>query len=149
LSEDRTTVPLSPEGARILAELVGNHWFETEVAAFQCAFALALAQGLSIDRPELRGATTKFNVGSLDPTVRDLVVRLDPDYAAKPFERATVLAEAGLRRLSSLLDEASDLAETLGISQFSHSRGPSLGAQPDDAEHELAEGRARNDASSI
>src|SRR5450756_1674109 len=66
LSEDRTTVPLSPEGARILAELVGNHWFETEVAAFQCAFALALAQGLSIDRPELRGATTKFNVGSLD-----------------------------------------------------------------------------------
>jgi hypothetical protein len=125
LTEDRTTIPLSPEGARILADLVGNQWFETEVAAFQCAFALALAQGLNIERSQLRGSTTKFNVGTLDPLVRDLVVRLDPDHATKPYERATVLAEAGLRRLAGVLDESSDLAETLGISQFSHGRGPS------------------------
>jgi hypothetical protein len=122
LTEDRTTIPLSPDGAKILADLVEAGWFETEVAAFQCAVALALAQGLDIDRSKLRGATTKFNVGTLDLLIRELVLRLDEQHNNRPYERATVLAEAGLRRLTALVDDGADAAEVLGIGSFEGDR---------------------------
>lgn len=107
---------LSSEGDRIVREMVAAGWFETEVAAFQTAVALALARNLDPpDRQEMGGTTTKYNVGSLDPRLRDLVLRFQGAETPRPFETANLLAEAGLRHLGRALANDVRLTEALGL----------------------------------
>ncbi len=116
LPEDRTTISLSEEGDRIIKALVEAGLFRSEVAAFEAATSLAIAEGLTIDRRELGTTTTKWNVGTLDSRFRDLVVEFAPSGGDRPYETATLLAEAGLRSFDAALEnEEEDLSTVLGI----------------------------------
>ena len=58
--------------------------------------------------------TTKFNVGTLDPQVRELVLEFS-SIGERPYETANQLAQAGLRYLGARLDEDFDLCAALGL----------------------------------
>jgi hypothetical protein len=109
---------LSAEGDHIIRELVDAKWYTTEVAAFEAAIAIAIGRGLGTEKRKLSAATTKFNVGSLDPRVRELVLTFRPDAGDRPYELANQLAEAGLQELGRVLREDADLSEVLDIAVF-------------------------------
>lgn len=115
MPDDQTTISLSDEGDRIVRELVERGWFSTQVAAFQAAVGVAIAHELTIDRSDLKNQTTKWNVGTLDPRLRDMIMEFGRDAAESPYETATILAEAGLRRLASVLDDEAQLASILRL----------------------------------
>lgn len=115
MTDDRTTVSLSQEADLALGSLVEEGWFATEITAYQAAVALALARGLSHERPRGGGSrTTKFNVGSLDSRIRDLVSRFGPT-GVPPIEASMGLAEAGLRAIRRTLDEEGSLTSAFGL----------------------------------
>lgn len=100
-----------------MRELVERGWFSTQVAAFQAAVGVAIAHGLSIGRGELKNQTTKWNVGTLDPRLREMIVEFGGDQADRAYETATMLAEAGLRRLGEVLDDEAQLASILRLDE--------------------------------
>ena len=116
MAEDRTTLALSADGFRILDELEADGWFSTQLAAYQAAIALALAKELPIpDRKELGKLETKFNVGSLDPRIREMVQRFYKGDVSRPYEVAQLLAEAGLREMDQARKSDIRLSDALGI----------------------------------
>ena len=138
MADDRATIRLSPVGHEILREVVAHGWYREELDAFQAAVAIGIARELEIDPAELRGSTTVFNVGSLDPMLRDIVLQLAPaDRARKPYEAATLYAEAGLRELKRALDGTISLSEALGIAP------PAAEVTGEETAPERAEGPAR------
>lgn len=114
---------LSEGAEEVVRRLVSSGWFATEVAAFQAAIAVALARDLTIDRSEMRGSTTtKFNRGTLDPLVVDLVSQFSSSVE-QPYETANMLAEAGLRYLGTLLEDDVKLTTALGLAETEPSTG--------------------------
>src|SRR5438874_7527609 len=111
---DKVTVGLTAEGFRNLDALVETKWFDDGVDAYRLAIATALRHRLPV--VALTGVTTKYNRGTLDKDgrVRTLISALAPEHAARPYEYAELLADAGLRFLKQrLVDEHLLLSEVV------------------------------------
>jgi hypothetical protein len=132
LPDDRVTISISADADRIVSELVEAEWFANEVAAFQAAVALALANDLKVDPATNTNVVTKWNVGSLNPRIAYLVRHFAPEYGERPMEAATLLAEVGLRALDSAHKSGQQLSEALAILDETPSSHDSL---DDEAEH--------------
>lgn len=114
---DRKTVSASNAANTALDMLTKvHHWFEDGIEAYRVAIAVALARGLSEDDvPERVNATTKYNVGSLDPEgrIRDLISIMRPQDSVRPYAVAEWLAEAGLAYILRQLEDGALLSEVL------------------------------------
>ena len=114
--QDKVTVGLTPEGSTNLTALMETKWFDDEVDAYRLAIAIALNRRLPVAKAGLTGVTTKYNRGTLDRDgrIRVLISALAPEGAARPYEMAELLADAGLRFLKQrLIDEHLLLSEVL------------------------------------
>ncbi len=112
---DKVTVGVTREGAANLASLMESRWFDEEVDAYRVAIAAAVGAELNVAEA-LTGVQTKYNVGSLDRdgSIAALVRAMFPD-AARPYDYAERLADAGLRYLKvRIVDQGMLLAEALG-----------------------------------
>lgn len=112
--QDRKTLSASDSANTAIEALTSSGWFADGIEAYRVAIAYALAKGLEpSDVPERVNATTKYNVGSVDPEgrVRNLIGLLRPEDAERPYATAEWLAEAGLARIVRELDEGSLLSE--------------------------------------
>lgn len=114
--DDRKTISVSAEGNAVLRRLVQEGWFAQEVDAFQTAVVLALADGLSIANVSLSDGQTKFNQGSLDPRLREVILTFGEDSSNHgPLDKAVLLAEVGLKELRRVLDDEASLSAVLGL----------------------------------
>lgn len=114
--QDRKTLSASNAANEALDTLTASGWFAEGIEAYRVAIAYALANDLQPeDVPERVNATTKYNVGSVDPEgrVRNLICILRPEDAERPYATAEWLAEAGLARIVRELDDGSLLSEIL------------------------------------
>ena len=113
----RITVGLTPAGSEALAKVIATKWFATEMDAYKVAIAVALRSEINVDQP-LVGATTKFNIGSLDPDGRlvALIESVLGSQAGDPGALAERLADQGLVILATrLVDNEEKLIDVLGI----------------------------------
>jgi hypothetical protein len=113
----RVTVGLTPAGAEALAKVMSTNWFAEEKDAYKVGIAIALRAEINVDQP-LGGATTKFNIGTLDPDqkVVALIQTFLGSEAGDPVVLAERLAEQGLLVLAAkLVDQEEKLSDVLGV----------------------------------
>lgn len=114
--EDRRTLGVTADGAKMLEEIMETGWFAEEMHVFLIAISLAFANDLLKDSSEMTGVSTKWNVGTLDPdnTLRLMVYSLSQKRIPRPYAHAEARAAAGLEFLKSrLVDERAELGEIL------------------------------------
>jgi len=114
--EDKRTLGVTQEGAALLESIMDTDWFNEEMDAYRTAISLAFAHGLVVEPREMAGATTKWNIGTLDPDgkLRSMVVALSSEEVDRPYAHAERRAAAGLRYLKSrLVDEKAELSNVL------------------------------------
>jgi hypothetical protein len=116
LADDKQQIGLTVEGSRALDRLMREGTFATEGDAYKFSIAYALATGLEPTDAPPGGYQTKFNAsGGLDRdgVVRDLIVLLRPQDAARPYATAEKLAEIGVRSVAGCLEKNVGLAEII------------------------------------
>ena len=101
---DAVTVGLTTEAHYDLQRLKDAGIFGEMLDGYRFAIGLAIRRGLIA--PEDLKASTIFNVGSLDRDglIKDMVVTLFHEAAARPYAFAERLAEAGVKELIQLYD---------------------------------------------
>lgn len=97
MSEDKKTIGLTAEGREALQHLMGLQWFRNELDAAMLAMAIEAHSGTVPEPTE--GTDTKWNVGSLDPDARGVMLSLYPDHP-HPYRAVESLMNMGLIRLS-------------------------------------------------
>ena len=104
MTSDAVTVGLTTEAHYDLQRLKDAGIFGEMLDGYRFAIGLAIRRGLIA--PEDLKASTIFNVGSLDRDglVKDVVVTLFHEAAARPYAFAERLAEAGVKELIQLYD---------------------------------------------
>jgi hypothetical protein len=116
-TQDRITVGLTVRGAENLAQVMETGWFNRDLDAYRAAIGVAIAQGRVSEPEEMAGASTKYNVGTLDNDgkLRQLLLAFVPAARERPYEYAERLADAGLAYLvARLVQEGALLSEVLG-----------------------------------
>jgi hypothetical protein len=115
---DKSTLGVTPQGARNMEALMATPWFEREMDVYRVAIAVAASRGQMASKDEMVGVRTKFNaVGTIDPDgqVRNMITALLPQHSDRPYETAERLANAGLQILASKLStEGVMLSSALG-----------------------------------
>lgn len=115
-SEDRKTIGVSVDSQATLDRLMSTNVFHEQVDAARLALSVGLLT--TSDCPPQEERTTKWNVGTFDPTgeVRDLVACFRPEIAT-PYRESEVLVEIGLKVLKSHLSTHGqlDLEVLLGL----------------------------------
>lgn len=93
------TVSASDETKAILRRLKEEGVINEMLDGYRLGVAIAHAHRLPIS--EVQKTSTFVNVGSLDKdgTMRNLIVELYPEHAAKPYALIEQLAEAGVAEL--------------------------------------------------
>lgn len=101
-SEDRKTIGVSLDSQATLDRLMSTNMFREQVDAARLALSVGLLG--NPDCPSQEERTTKWNVGTFDPTgeVRDLVACFRPGVAS-PYRESEILIEIGLKVLKSHL----------------------------------------------
>jgi hypothetical protein len=115
--KDKAQVGLSIEGNDHIEYLTKVYkWFEDGQDAYRTACAVALARGFKeSDLPNVRNRTTKYGIGTLDPTgsLRDLICIMRPELSARPYASSEWLAEIGLNVIRTELDTGALLVDIL------------------------------------
>jgi hypothetical protein len=115
--KDKTQVALSIEGNDHIEYLTKAYkWFEDGQDAYRTACAVALARSFNeSDLPTVRSRTTKYGIGTLDPTgsLRDLICIMRPDLQARPYAASEWLAEIGLTVIRTELESGTLLIDIL------------------------------------
>ncbi len=118
--DDKKTMGVTPDGALILAELMGSGWFNEEVDAYKVAIGVAFANRLQKPLAAMSRVATKWNVGSVDTDgrLRRLVETLSPEDADRPYASCERRAAAGLEFLKKkIIVEKSTLYEALQVEE--------------------------------
>lgn len=117
---DRVTVGVNAEGQKALdALLAETPYFSEEQDAYRFAIAFSIGNGLADQVVPVRGAETKFNIGTLDRDNRlsTLIQTAFPDRADRPYAFAEQLAHVGLVNLrTQLVESHQTLSEILSRS---------------------------------
>jgi hypothetical protein len=98
-NEDSITVGLTEETHSVLQRLKDDGVFNEMKDGYHFGIAFAIAKDL-IAPANIRTRTI-LNLGSLDPdgSIRDMVLQLFPDAAARPYRYVERLAEAGVAEM--------------------------------------------------
>jgi hypothetical protein len=92
---DKKTIGLTPEGEKMIQQLMDQGYFKDMIDAAKYAMSVAIRTGASPSRVE--GANTIWNVGSFDSDgqIRQVFPILFPDYDA-PYRATESLVDQGL-----------------------------------------------------
>jgi hypothetical protein len=118
--EDRVTVGVNADGQKALDALRGETpYFPEELDAYRFAIAYSIGNGLAEHLVPVKGADTKYNIGTLDrdQRVRKLIEASFPE-TTRPYALAEQLAHVGLLHLrTQLVDSHRTLHEILADAQ--------------------------------
>lgn len=109
---DKKTIGITKGNAPVLAELVADGRFGSEMDAAKFAMAFAIRKGVPAGSTD--GAETKWNVGSIDPdgSIRSLLQALYP-AAPEPYRLMEHLMNEGLQALVQEGGRTIDVYEAL------------------------------------
>jgi hypothetical protein len=106
VSENRTTIGLTPENKEVMEEVMP--YFNEQRDAAKFVMALAIEEGYEPNK--VRNAKTVWNVGSFDPDgeFRDLIKALYRDVN-QPYTAIEYFINQGFRILDEHLEQEKDL----------------------------------------
>lgn len=112
MANDKKTIGITKSNTPLLAKLVVEGRFGSELDAAKFAMAYAIKEKIDVSITE--GAETKWNVGSFDPdgSMRSLLEALFPDNT-EPYRLAENLMNEGIKRLVETLGFSCDIYETI------------------------------------
>ncbi len=106
MANDKKTIGVTSANAAILADLLSQGHFASEIDAAKFAMAYAVRQGVKPGTTD--GAGTKWNVGSVDPdgSLRAVVEILFPEDRGEPYRLFEHLLNEGLSKLREMSSAA-------------------------------------------
>lgn len=115
-AKDKAQPGLTAEAREQLEEITKRGGFNDMQDAYRLATAIALAEQLT---PAAASAsrTTYLNIGSLDPdgSLRNSVLAIRDDHDDRPVALIERLAEAGIARLHTHMEDGKSLREMLAL----------------------------------
>ncbi len=113
-AKDKAQPGLTAEAREQLEEITKRGGFNDMQDAYRLATAIALAEQLPPADPSA-SRTTYLNIGSLDPdgNLRNAVLAVRDDHDDRPVALIERLAEAGIARLHTHIEQGKPLRELL------------------------------------
>lgn len=106
MSDDKTTIGLTPENRAVVEEIIDH--FDEQMDAARFAMSISIKSG---EEPsKAKNTDTVWNVGSFDPDgeIRDLIQALFPENDS-PYRAAEYFINDGLQKIDDHLEDNKEL----------------------------------------